>query len=63
MIEVISAYTGTARAEGKVKITAVPAYRCTVCELIKTNLAEIKQHNCIEEIEHGKRKSRNSTQR
>jgi hypothetical protein len=49
MIEIIRAYTGVARAEGRVKITEAPMYRCTKCETIKPTFKELNAHPCVPE--------------
>jgi hypothetical protein len=46
MIEIIRAYTGVARAEGKVKVTEAPMFRCTKCGNIKPSFNELKQEGC-----------------
>ena len=46
MIEIIRTYNGIGRAEGRIKMTVAPMYRCTKCETIKPTFKELKGHPC-----------------
>lgn len=52
MIELIRTFTGYPRPDGRVKITEAGAYRCTLCEEIKTTKEEILKHECTGKRKH-----------
>ena len=46
MIEIIRTYNGIGRAEGRIKMTVAPMYRCTKCGDIKPTFKELKGNHC-----------------